>query len=166
MPKKDFLASKYVVYKLDINKLINLPTSLNDLKTNVDNLDVVQLKTTPAVFRKFSHVVDNEVVKDIIFNTIKTKRNSLEKEIPDATTLIHINQYKTDKQNVQKKIGEIDKKKLITSSLVTRTVLTTKINGVVIKIPDTSGLVTTTVSNTNQTENISLLLIITNSQVT
>ena len=66
----------------------------------------------------------------------------------------------------RKKLEKLIKKKLITSSLVTRTVLTTKINGVVIKIPDTSGLVTTTVSNTNQTENISLLLIITNSQVT
>ena len=87
--------------------MVNLPTSLNDLKTNVENLDVGQLKTTPVVFKKYSHVVDNEVLKNIIFNTIKTKINSLEKEIPDATTLIHINQYKTDKQNVQKKLEKL-----------------------------------------------------------
>ena len=44
------------------------------------------------------------------FNTLKTKVNSLEKKIPDATTLIHINQYNTDKQNLEKKFGDVDKK--------------------------------------------------------
>ena len=44
----------------------------------------------------------NEVVKNTKFNTLKTKINSLEKKISDATTLIYINQYKTDKQNLQK----------------------------------------------------------------
>ena len=37
--------------------------------------------------------------------------NNLEKKIPDGTTLIHINQYNTDKQNLEKKIGDVDKKK-------------------------------------------------------
>ena len=36
--------------------------------------------------------------------------NNLQKKISDATTLIHINQYNTDKQNLEKKIGDIDKK--------------------------------------------------------
>ena len=31
--------------------------------------------------------------------------------IPDATTLIHINQCNTDKQNFRKKNGDVDKKK-------------------------------------------------------
>ena len=56
---------------------------------------------------------------------LETKVNSLEKKIPDATTLIHINQYNTDKQNLDKKIGDVDK-----------------------KIPDTNGLVTTAVLST------------------
>ena len=42
-------------------------------------------------------VVDNEVVKNLKFNTLKTKVNNLEKKILDATTVIHINQYNTDK---------------------------------------------------------------------
>ena len=50
-----------------------------------------------------SDKVDNEVVKNTKFNTLKTKVNNLENKIPDATTLIHINQYKTDKQNLEKK---------------------------------------------------------------
>ena len=40
---------------------------------------------------------NNQVVKNTKFNTIKIEVNSLEKKIPDATTLIHINEYNTDK---------------------------------------------------------------------
>ena len=36
--------------------------------------------------------------------------NNLDKKIFDATTLNLINQYNTDKQNSQKKIGNVDKK--------------------------------------------------------
>ena len=48
------------VDKLDINKLVNVPTSLNNLKTKVDDLDVGKLKTVPADLKKLSDVVDNE----------------------------------------------------------------------------------------------------------
>ena len=102
--KKDFIALKAEVGKLDIVKLVNVPTSLNNLKTKVDDLDVGKLKTVPVDLKKLSDVVDNEVVKNAKFNTLKTKVNSLEKKIPDATTLIHINQYNTDKQNLEKKL--------------------------------------------------------------
>ena len=80
--------------------------------------------------KKLSDVVDNELVKNIKFNTV----NSLEKKIPDATTLIHINGY------VNKKLPD-------TSGLVTTTVLNTEISEVKNKIPDTRGLVTATVLN-------------------
>ena len=36
-------------------------------------------------------------------STLKTNVNNLEKKIPDATTLIHINQYNADKQNLETK---------------------------------------------------------------
>ena len=35
--KKDFITLKAKFYKLDINKLVNIPTSLNNLKTKVDD---------------------------------------------------------------------------------------------------------------------------------
>ena len=54
--------------------------------------------------KKLIYVGDNEVAKNTKFNTLKTKVNSLEKKIPDATTLIHINPYNTDKQNLDKKL--------------------------------------------------------------
>ena len=101
--KKDFIALKAEVDKLDINKLVNVPTSLNNLKTKVDDLDVGKLKTVPIDLKKLSDVVANEVVKNAKFNTLKTKVNSLEKKISDATTLIHINQYNTDKQDLEEK---------------------------------------------------------------
>ena len=77
------------------------------------------------------------------FNTLKTKVNNLERKIPDATTLIHINQYNTDKQNLEKEIGGVDKKLSDTSGLVTTTVLNTKISEVNNKIPDSSKHINT-----------------------
>ena len=47
--------------------------------------------------------MDTEVVKITKFNTLKAKANDSEKKISEATALIHINQYNTDKQNLQKK---------------------------------------------------------------
>ena len=43
--KKDFVALKAEVDKLDINKQINAPTSLNNLKTKIDHVDLGKLKT-------------------------------------------------------------------------------------------------------------------------
>ena len=90
--KKAFIALKAEVEKLDINNLVNVPTSLDNLKTKVNDLDVGKLKTVLVDLKKLSNVVENEVVKNRKFNTLKTKVTNLEKKSPDATTLIHINQ--------------------------------------------------------------------------
>ena len=100
---KHFLASKAEVGKLDIYKLFNVPTRLNNLKTKQYDLDVGKSKTVPVDLKKLSDVVANEDFMNTKFNTLKTKVNSSEKKIPNATTLIHINQYNTDKQNLEKK---------------------------------------------------------------
>ena len=103
--KKNFIALKVEVDKLDSNKLTNVSASLNNLKIKRDDLDVRKLKTVSVDLKKLSHVVDNEVIKNTKFNTLKAKVNNLEKKIPDATTLIHINKYNTYKQDFEKKIG-------------------------------------------------------------
>ena len=77
------------VDKLNINKLTNVPTSLNNVKTKANDLDGSKLKTVPLDLKKLSDVVDNEVVKNTKFITLKTKVNNLDIQIPDATTLIH-----------------------------------------------------------------------------
>ena len=83
---------KAEVNKLDINNLVNVPSSLNNLKTKVGKLDVGKLKTFPVDLKKLSDAVENEVVKNPKFNTLKTNVNNLEKETHDATTWIHISQ--------------------------------------------------------------------------
>ena len=72
--KKDFIALKVEVDKLDINKLTNAPTSLNNLKTEVDNLDVGKLKTVTVDLKTLRDAVDNEVVKNTKFNILKIKK--------------------------------------------------------------------------------------------
>ena len=42
--KKDFITFKDEVDKLDYNKLVNVATSLNNLKTKLGNLDVGKFK--------------------------------------------------------------------------------------------------------------------------
>ena len=68
--KKDFLALKAEVDKLYINKLVNVPTGLNNLKTKVDDLNVGKRKTVSVDLEKLNDVVDNEVVKNTKFNTL------------------------------------------------------------------------------------------------
>ena len=51
-------------------------------------------------------------MKRTVYNRLHTKVNSLEKKIPGATTLIHKNQYNTDKRNFEKKL-EIFRIKLL-----------------------------------------------------
>ena len=50
--KKDFIALKAEVDQLDMNKLTNVPTSLNNLKTKVDDVDVGKLKIVPVDLKK------------------------------------------------------------------------------------------------------------------
>ena len=56
--ESDFIALKAEVENLDIRKLINVPTSLNNLKANVDDIDVAKLETVPVDLTKLSYVVN------------------------------------------------------------------------------------------------------------
>ena len=73
--KKDFIALIAEVDRLNIKKLVNVSTILNNSKTKVDGLDVGKLKTASVALKKLSDVVDNEVVKNTKFKTLKTKVN-------------------------------------------------------------------------------------------
>ena len=55
------IAVKAGVAKLDINQLVNAQTSLNNLKSKVDDLDVGKRKT--VCLKKLSDAVDNELLK-------------------------------------------------------------------------------------------------------
>ena len=79
--------------------MVNVSISLSNSEIKVGDLDIGKLKTVPVDLRKLSDAVADEVFKNTKFNTLKTTVNSLEKKIPDASTLTHINQYNKDKQN-------------------------------------------------------------------
>ena len=49
--------------QLDINKLSNVPTSLNNSRTEVDDLDVAILKILLVDLKTLSDVVDNKLLK-------------------------------------------------------------------------------------------------------
>ena len=70
--KKDFIALKAKIDKQDINRIVNVSTSLNNLKAKVDDLGVGELKTVPVDLKKLSDVVDENTK----FNTLKTKVNN------------------------------------------------------------------------------------------
>ena len=76
-----------------------------------------------------------------MYNKINAKVYILEKNIPVATTLIYINQCNTDKQSLEEKIGDVDKKRPNVSGLVTTNFLNTKISKVENEIPNVSGVV-------------------------
>ena len=92
-----------------IAKLVNMSTSLNNLQTNVDDLDAGKLKTVTIDLKKLIDMVDDQVVKKTKFNILKTKVNKLDKNISDTTVLILISQYNTDKQKLFKN-EDVDKK--------------------------------------------------------
>ena len=76
---KKIAALKAEIEKLDINKLAIVPTSLNNLKINTNDLDVGKLKTVRVDLKKLSDVVSKEVVTNTQFKTLNTKVNELEK---------------------------------------------------------------------------------------
>ena len=117
----DFVHLKADVYKLDINKLTNVSSSLNNFNTRVNDQDVVKLKTAVG-FKTLCNVVDNRVARNTKFKTLKTKVSNLENKILDTTILIRINRYNRYKQNLEKRLGDVDKKIPDTSGLVIKTV--------------------------------------------
>ena len=78
--KRDFVAQKAEFGKLDLNKLVNVPTSLKNLKTKVDDLDFGKSKTAFINLKRLSGEVDNGVVKNTKFNALKTKVDKLDRK--------------------------------------------------------------------------------------
>ena len=83
--------------------MVNLPAGLNNLKTQVDDLDVGKWETVPIDLKKLSDAVDKKMFKNTKFNKLNTKVNNLENKIP-------ANQHSKDKQSLEKKTEDSDKK--------------------------------------------------------
>ena len=141
-----------------------LKTNLANLKTEVDKLDIDKLVPVPTDLRKLSNVVKNDVVKKDIYDKLVTKVNAIPLNNIDTSRCVLKTKYDTDKSELEYKIPdtrdlvkktdyntiitEIEDKIPHISNLATKTVLTT----VESKIPSFSNLVKKADYNTNVTE--------------
>ena len=66
--------------KLDINNLVNIPISFNNVKAKVDDLDFGELKTLPINLKQLSDVVDKQIDKNAKFNTLEMEVNELDRK--------------------------------------------------------------------------------------
>ena len=152
--------------KLDIKNISHddtssfaLKTNLANLKSEVNKLDIDKLVLVPTDLSKLSNVVKNDVVNKDVYDklvvkvneidtsdfVLKTKydtgKSELENKIPDTRGLSKKTDYNT-------KITEIEGKTPNVTNLATKTALTTIEN----KIPSVSNLVKKTDYNTKVTE--------------
>ena len=96
----------------DMNKLVNFLSDFNNLKRKVDEIDIDKLKILPLDLKNLSNVVSREVLEKTLYNKVNLKVNNSESRNVDASTLIQINQYNIDKQKLERKNGNVDKKKV------------------------------------------------------
>ena len=121
-----------------------LKTNLANLKTEVDKLDIDKLVPVPTDLSKLSNVVKNDVVKKTVYNKLVAKVDNI-----DTSDFVLKTKYQTDKTELERKITnvtdfvkkakltELEKKIPDITNLATKTALTTIEN----KIPDVSNLV-------------------------
>ena len=121
-----------------------LKTNLTNLNIEVDRLDIDKLIPVPTDLSKLSNVVKHDVVKKIVHDKLVVKVNNI-----DTSDFVLKTKYKTDKTELEKKIpnvtdfvkeaklNELENKILDISNLATKTALTTVEN----KIPDVINLV-------------------------
>ena len=120
--------------KVDVNKLKNVPSNLNNLKSKEDKLDVDKLVPVPVDLSKLSDVVKNDVDKRDVYHA---KIKNIEDKISDITNLATNTTLNAKKNKVENEISSITK-------LATTTVLNAKINKVKNKILNITNLATTT----------------------
>ena len=102
-----------------------LMTHLANLKTELDKLDIDKLVPVPTDFSKLSNVVKNDVIKETEYDklvakvnnidtsgfVLKTKydtdKSELENKIPDASGLVKKTDYNTKITDLENKIPDV-----------------------------------------------------------
>ena len=82
--------------KRDLEKATGIDKTAS-LKAKVDNIDVNKLNTAPVDLNILSNVVNNEVVKKIMYDKIVTKVNNI-----DISGFVLKTKYDADKSNLEK----------------------------------------------------------------
>ena len=118
------------VTHVDVNSFTS-KTNLASLKTEVDEIDAVKLKTVPVDLVKLNNVVKNDVVKKTEYDKLVGKVNNI-----DTKDFVKKTKYEKDGSDSEEKISKIDKKIPDVSSLVKKTVYNTKISEIENKVND------------------------------
>ena len=105
-----------------------IKTNLANLKSEVDKLDIDQLKPFPTDLSKLNNVVKNDVVKKDVYDKLVTKVNDI-----DTSGIVLKTKCDTDRSELENKIHYI-------SGLVKKTDYNIKITEIEGKIPDISNL--------------------------
>ena len=71
---------------------------------------MITWKLFQLVFKKLSDVVSKKIDERTRYNKLNTKVDDSKNEIPDALTLVRINQHNTGKQSSKKNTRDPDKK--------------------------------------------------------
>ena len=87
--------------------------SLARLKGEVDKKDIGKLRTVPVNLSNKSNVVNNDVVKKIVYDKLITTVNVI-----DTSGFVLKTQYDNDKSGLEKKVSDADKKNLILVDLL------------------------------------------------
>ena len=82
-----------------------LKTNLDNLKTELDKIDITKLTPVPDDLAKLSNVVKNNVVKKTEYNKLVEKVDNI-----DTTGFVLKTTYDTDKSDLEKKISDSEKK--------------------------------------------------------
>ena len=106
------LVSKTEIKMRHINESVIFLNGSNNLKTKEDVIDIDMLKILPLDLKNLSDVVVEKFQKKRCIKKLNSKLNNLESRNLDASTLIQINQYNKDKQNLERKNENVDKKKV------------------------------------------------------
>ena len=79
-----------------------LKTNLANLKTKVDKLDINKLVPVPTDLSKLSNVVKNDVVKKTVYDKLVAKVNAI-----DTSDFVLKTKYDTDKSELENKIPDV-----------------------------------------------------------
>ena len=119
------------------------------LKTEVDKLDIPKLKTVPIDLADLTKEVQEDVLKKIDFNSLKTKTDKNEADNDNLKSIINKNDTttKTIINNLKTKVDGID-----LTNYILKSNYDTKIGNLELKIPDISGLLQVSTFNSKVTE--------------
>ena len=79
-----------------------MKTNLSNLKNEVDKLDIDKLVPVPTDLSKLSNVVKNDVVKKTTYDKLVTKVNNI-----DSNDFVLKTKYQTDKTELENKIPNV-----------------------------------------------------------